>query len=151
MDKRIKDELIAETVSIKQKVNEMLVSLERILDKIEESVLNETITIDSNIYNDSIWNDLGIHFMKKGLPQLAITVYSRMLGTIRKYEKLNNKTLYKGLVFQNLGAAFYSNYRLDEAKQYFKWAYEEKVKLKGKEEAEKSLSKKALDEIANIS
>lgn len=121
-----------------------------LLDRIRDACLSGKIDIENHIYSKSVWNTLGLFFLKNDLPRLAEKVYSNMLETIHKYDSKRGTDLFKGLANNNLAVAMYMQGKMQEAKMRFRTAKCEQKRAFGPEEAEKSMANKALKTLSKL-
>lgn len=140
---------------IERLVTDALIELNRVTSKniedlirsIDKAVEKGHINIRDHIYDKSVWNSLGMAYLKEGLLKQAELVYRAMVGTLEKYEAQHNEKIHKGLAYHNLGAVLYREGKLKEAKEMFLKAFEEDKRTYGSEGASKRQAKKALDEL----
>lgn len=122
-------------------------NIENALKRIDEGVDSGAIDIRENITGYSIWNEIGGLCLSKGLFQQAELTYRKMLETIDRQEKRIKTPLHRGLAFQNLGLALYSQGKIDEARESIQKALEWDKITYGEEKAKDSLARKTLDRL----
>jgi len=141
---------------IKRLVADAVAELNRIVSKTVEDLLRQIdeamekgyLDVEEHIYDKSIWNTIGMAYLKQGLLEQAELIYRSMLKTLQKYEASHNgMKIHKGLAFHNLGIVLYRGGKMKEAKEMLLKALEEDKRTYGPEGASKGQAKKALDEL----
>jgi len=141
------EEIVRSASNLIQTLDDSLSSIAKMLQQIDEAVMNDRLDAKQHVIDKSIWNTLGKFCTDKGLFRQAELVYRKMLETLTKYDEKHKgeNPIHKGLAFHNLGVALYNQGKREEAKTCFTKAFEEDKRTYSPEDAEKGLAKKALD------
>lgn len=138
------ERLTLESKRILESLQDVVSSISKLLTCIKGAVLAGSLNPENHIYDDSIWNNIGLFCLRNDMPNIAEMVYRSMLETLREYEKAKNVELYKGLALNNLGIALYLKNEYSEAKMKLREAADEDKVRYGSQASQKSKAMSAL-------
>jgi len=122
---------------------------QKVINKLKEYTISGLLNLELGQPDIDLWNGPGFYYLQYNL-SIAEKLYRTLVESIKKRDKTDNVEYHKGLAYHNLGIALLKQGKVEEAKKNFKLAYEQDIKHKTKEVADKGLAKKALDNLKDI-